>query len=143
MFATDKVVALLEKRNNARKEDERDKVVYASALGFASYAVEEDLAGLFQETGESSLFHGTLEPGQLLYTPGGMVAGEQILSDGDHFGCRVPIAFFGNKGDSSGTARLRSLQMEAQDSNRKNVQLDMLLERVHAEEESLKKKNHP
>lgn len=143
LLCSHSVLGLLDKRNNARKEEDRDKITAASALGFSSYAQEEDLVELQEyakTSGVSALFRGTLEPGNLLYIPAGMVSGEQITGDGDHIGFKIPVMFAGKRGDVLGLKRLRSLQMEAKDQNKKNQQLDDLIQMVDSKNSELLEK---
>ena len=129
MMSAHHVLKLLEDRNASLKEDERDRVTYASALGFASYADETDLEDL-ENVCVNSLWRGEVSEGELLYTPAGMVVGEQITSEEDHFGVKLCLVFVGDGGDDQGVATLRKLQMEAHDSNKKNPFLDFLLQQV-------------
>ena len=114
---------LLEKRNNAKKEEDRDKICFASVIGFANYVQEDDIDELLA-SGPRSVFRGKVEAEDLLYIPGGMVAGEQVLGDDDHFGCKISMV---NLHDDRGLKCLRSFAMEAKDQGRKNAQLDQVI----------------
>ena len=124
LMVTDKVKDLLENRNNAKKEDDRDKITFASVIGFANYIQEDDIADLLGSGGPRSIFRGKLQAGDLLYTPASMVAGEQVLGDDDHFGCKISMVA---RNDERGLKCLRSFAMEAKDQNRKNAQLDQVI----------------
>ena len=124
LMVTDHVKDLLDKRNHAKKEEDRDKVTFASVIGFANYVQEDDIADLLGSGGPRSVFHGKLQAGDLLYTPAAMVAGEQVLGDDDHFGCKISLVAMN---DERGLKCLRSFAMEAKDQNRKNAQLDQVI----------------
>ena len=45
-MSTEHVMTLLHERNNAKEEAERDRIVYHSAVGFACYMSDDDMAAL-------------------------------------------------------------------------------------------------
>ena len=128
---------LLEERNRAKKEDERDKVTFASVLGFVTYLQDEDLDELIDKSGPEVLYYGKVCVGDMLYTPAGMVVCDQVAGEADHYGCKFSLAFVGPHGDKEGISCLRALSMEAKDLNRKNLQLDQLLDLVEQKERDL------
>lgn len=139
LVSPEKVLTILHKRNNARKEDERDKVGYASAVAFMIHASQEDLDELKSESG---LVHvGQLKPSQILYTPAGMIAGERIGAGSDHVGIKVALQCVSIKdGDEGGIRTLRFMQMEAQERGVSNPGLEALLSEVDSMQARLKEK---
>ena len=137
LVSPEKVLSVLHKRNNARKEDERDKVGYASAVSFMIHATQDDLDELKSESG---LVHvGQLRPFQVLYTPAGMIAGERIGENHDHVGLKVALHCVSIKnGDLGGINTLRSMQMEAKERGVANPGLEALLSEIDAMQAKLK-----
>ncbi|CAK9051345.1 Uncharacterized protein SCF082_LOCUS28197 [Durusdinium trenchii] len=134
------VMHTMEALNNKKKEDERDRVTYASAPPFLTHAEAEDLEDL---AGKGALFCGRLEPGQVLYTPAAMVAGEAI-HDSDHVGLKTSLIAVGpGDGDKTGIAALRAMQMEAKDCGKKSETLDDLVTAIDDKISSMKGPPHP
>ncbi|CAK9032127.1 Uncharacterized protein SCF082_LOCUS19933, partial [Durusdinium trenchii] len=133
----EKIVTLLTDQNHKLKEEDREKVTYASAVAFLTHATPKDLEDL-----GGGIWQGTLKPGQLLWTPAGMIAGEQT-SESDHLGLKVSLVAVGETGDSRGIATLRKMQMEGKDLNKKSDVLDEILLAVDAKQSDLKLKAAP
>lgn len=137
MADPEKIVTLLTDQNHKLKEEDREKVTYASAVAFLTHATPKDLEDL-----GGGIWQGTLKPGQLLWTPAGMIAGEQT-SESDHLGLKVSLVAVGETGDSRGIATLRKMQMEGKDLNKKSDVLDEILLAVDAKQSDLKLKAAP
>eukprot|EP00438_Fugacium_kawagutii_P017544 Skav228532 [mRNA] locus=scaffold1887:1225:3868:+ [translate_table: standard] len=128
LLSTLALLDMVEKRNNKQKEEERDKITFSSTIGFASYMDEDDMEELVNANA-TNLFRAVMEPGDLLYTPAGLVVGEQITSAEDHSGIKMSLVF---TEDTAGVNMLRKLQMEAKDNNKKNAALDDLIAKIEA-----------
>lgn len=70
ILKTEQVMSFLHDRNNRRKEEDRDKVTYGSAVGFACYLSDEDLLELV-DAQPGSVQKGSLDAGAQWLMPEG------------------------------------------------------------------------